>query len=606
MPAPEPPPRPTVAWPLKLLLGCAIALGLLAALLGGLETGLRLFGYGHSPKFYRTERAANGTAWIRDNRWVTAPYFAPEIIRRPQPFRIPAVKAPGTCRIFVLGSSAAMGDPEASFSIARVLEVLLHEAHPQIRFEIVNAGITAINSTVVRSIAADCAELEPDLFIVYEGNNEVIGPFGPGTVFSPFLGSPAAVRAAVLLKRSRTGQLLAATARRFGRSQGRPADWGGMGMFLQHGIANDDPRLGTTRALFRENLAAIVDSGRTARATVLLCTVATNRREFAPFLSRHKPGLDAAALARWQAAFDAGLAAHSAGEHRAAAEHFAAAAAVDDQHAETIYLLGHAQLESGDMEHGQANLQRALDLDILRFRTDSQLNAVIRSFGASTREGLQVVDLAAKTDACSPQEVTGDEHLYEHVHFNIRGAYRVAYDLCEAIESDLRRRGIVRPDAPAPTWAGLPLVRERLAYTPYEQGMIVRELLARFSRPPFAGQRNNEARLIRYRLMDQTAALILGRPEMSIDLARSYENAIAARPDDWVLRRNAGMAFVATGQAAQGLPLLEQAAATIPDDPDTLFAIAQAHKARGDAAQARNAFARLRALEPRYPGLPPE
>ena len=53
-----------------------------------------------------------------------------------------------------------------------------------------------------------------------------------------------------------------------------------------------------------------------------------------------------------------------------------------------------------------------------------------------------MVDLAAKTDACSPQEVTGDEHLYEHVHFNIRGAYRVAYDLCEAIESDLRRRGI--------------------------------------------------------------------------------------------------------------------------------------------------------------------
>lgn len=606
MPAPDNTPHRPIAWPLKLLLGCTIAFGLLAAMLGALEIGLHLSGYGHSPKFYRTERAADGTAWIRENRWVTAPYFAPEIIRRPQPFRIPARKAPGTCRVFVLGSSAAMGDPEASFSIARVLEVLLYEAHPQIRFEIVNAGITAINSTVVRGIAADCAELEPDIFIVYEGNNEVIGPFGPGTVFSPFLGSPAAVRAAVALKRSRTGQLLAASARRFGANKTSPNDWGGMGMFLQHGIANDDPRLSTTRELFRENLTAIADSGRAAGATVLLCTVATNRREFAPFLSRHKPGLAPAALARWQEAFDSGLAAHNAGEHHAAATHFAAAAAIDDQHAETLYLLGHAQLESGDLEHGQANLQRALDLDILRFRTDSQLNAVIRSLGATARDGLHVVDLAAKTDACSPQGVTGDEHLYEHVHFNIRGAYRVAYDLCEAIESDLRRRGIVSANAPAPTWASLPLVREHLAYTTYEQGMIVRELLSRFSRPPFAGQRDNDARLARYRLMDQTVALLLGRPEMSADLARSYETAIAARPDDWVLRRNAGMAFVATGQSAKGLPLLAQAAATIPDDPDTLFAIAQANKTLGDAVQARSAFTRLRALEPRYPGLPPK
>jgi tetratricopeptide (TPR) repeat protein len=593
---------PRRAWPPKLLLGCTFALLVLALLLGGVEVGLRLAGYGHSPRFFRIERAVDGTEWVRENRWVTAPFFAPEIIRRPQPFRIPATKSPRTYRVFVLGSSAAMGDPEASFSLARTLEALLHDAHPDIRFEIVNAAITAINSTVVRGIAADCADLSPDLFIVYEGNNEVIGPFGPGTVFTPFLGSPAAVRAAVALKRSRTGQLLAATARR-GKS-GAPSEWGGMGMFLEHGIAAGDPRLATTRELFRSNLAAIAESGRGAGATVLLCTVATNRRGCAPFLSLHRPGLDSAAIARWQNAFDAGVAATLAGDHRTAAARFGEAATIDDQHAETAYRLGQAQLQLGENAQAGATLQRALDLDALRFRTDSRLNDTIRSFGLPPRESVQVIDLATVADADSPAGITGDEFLYEHVHLNIRGTYRLARELCEPIETDLRRRGLVATSVPAPRWLELPAVRERLGYTVYEQAMIVREMLARFSKPPFTNQNDNAERLARYRTMDQTAALLLQRPEAATELAARYESALVARPDDWMLRRNAGMAFTATGQPQRGLPLLEQAAAAIPDDPDTLFALAQAQRALGNGAAAAKFFARVRELEPRYPGLP--
>ena len=58
----------------------------------------------------------------------------------------------------------------------------------------------------MRDIAADCARLEPDLFIVYEGNNEVIGPFGPAGVFAPFLRSETALDLARTLKRTRTAQ----------------------------------------------------------------------------------------------------------------------------------------------------------------------------------------------------------------------------------------------------------------------------------------------------------------------------------------------------------------------------------------------------------------
>jgi len=34
-------------------------------------------------------------------------------------------------------------------------------------------------------IAKDCAHHQADLFILYLGNNEVVGPYGAGTVFTP-------------------------------------------------------------------------------------------------------------------------------------------------------------------------------------------------------------------------------------------------------------------------------------------------------------------------------------------------------------------------------------------------------------------------------------
>src|SRR5947199_278989 len=82
--------------------------------------------YGSSQHFAGPTATDTGETIWRENRWCTAPYFSPALVRRPQAFRLPAKKTPGTYRIFVLGSSAAMGDPEAAFSFGRVLETMLH------------------------------------------------------------------------------------------------------------------------------------------------------------------------------------------------------------------------------------------------------------------------------------------------------------------------------------------------------------------------------------------------------------------------------------------------------------------------------------------------
>lgn len=590
----------------RLIFAAVLSLLVLAVVLAALESVLRLAGYGYSARFHRTVRLHDGTEIVRENRWCTAPFFSPELVRRPQPMRLPAKKRPGTVRLFVLGSSAAMGDPEASFSIARVLERMLVAAYPETRFEVVNAGITAVNSHVVRGIAWDCAALEPDLFLVYEGNNEVIGPFGPAGVFTPFLRSEAAVRAAVAMKSTRSGQWIAALARAAaGRGAGGAPEWGGMEMFLEQRIAWGDARLHAVRAQFRANLRAIAEAGHAAGATTILATVACNARTFAPFASLHRADLEESDLRRWEQLVAQAAAALAAGHEDQAEQAYRAALALDDQYAEIHYQLGRLALRRGLDASAREHLRRALDCDALRFRTDSALNDVIRSMAASSEAGplkVRVVDAAMALDAASPHGLCGDEFFYEHVHLTLRGTYELARLLMPAIGEELHRRGLVgaiRTD----DVLSYDDVRVRLGYTAYEQGMIAVEMLSRLMRPPFTAQADHGGRVHVWQRRADAAQALLDRGDATASLRAAMELAWAASPEDWVLARNYGMMLVARGAADDAVPWLERSLQWIDDDVDALVAMAVAQRALGRQAEAETLLNRVRQLEPRHPAV---
>jgi len=57
---------------------------------------------------------------------------------------------------------------------------MLRHQYPKTNFEVVVPAMPAINSHVVRVIAKSCARWQADLFILYVGNNEVVGPYGSG------------------------------------------------------------------------------------------------------------------------------------------------------------------------------------------------------------------------------------------------------------------------------------------------------------------------------------------------------------------------------------------------------------------------------------------
>jgi hypothetical protein len=200
-------------------------------LLGLVEIGLRIGGYGN-PTTAMVKAEIGGRSVWQDNQRFSWQFFPWQIARIATPYVFDDKKTTNACRIFILGASAAQGTPDPTFAFGRILETMLRESYPGVKFEVINTAIVAINSHVVRRIAMDCAKHQPDLFVVYLGNNEVVGPFGTGTVFTPLSGNLKLIRFGIAFKATRIGQLLSNTTGQLAAGGG-PAVWAGMEMFLR-------------------------------------------------------------------------------------------------------------------------------------------------------------------------------------------------------------------------------------------------------------------------------------------------------------------------------------------------------------------------------------
>src|SRR5579859_6036469 len=215
-------------------------------LLGAMEGALRWFGVGFSTDLL-VPCTLKGQAAACYNLFFPAPFFPPGMIKTPQAYAIPAEKPQGTFRIFVLGESAAMGDPDPAYGFSRYLEVMLRRRYPNLKFEVVNTGSVAINSHVLLPIAEGLAKERPDLFIIYSGNNEVVGPYGPGTALTASGMSMPVIRGSIFVRSTRIGQLLT----KLGMQK---REWGGMEMFLDKQVRESSPLMKYTYANFERNL----------------------------------------------------------------------------------------------------------------------------------------------------------------------------------------------------------------------------------------------------------------------------------------------------------------------------------------------------------------
>jgi len=524
-------------------------------LLGLIEAGLRLFGVGFSTDL-TVPCTQQGRAAACYNLFFPAPFFPPGMIKTPQAYAIPAEKPPGTFRIFVLGESAAMGDPDPAYGFSRYLEVMLRERYPALKFEVVNTGSVAINSHVLLPIAKGLAEQRPDLFIIYSGNNEVVGPYGPGTALSSSGMSLPVIRTSMFVRSTRIGQLLT-------RVGTQKREWGGMEMFLDKQVRESSPLMKYAYQNFESNLRDTVAVARGSGARVIVSTVATNLKDCGPFASLHRENLGADELRSWTALVQHGADLENARSYADAMTAYQAATKIDGQYAELEFRMARSLWMMGDYAGAREHYLRARDLDTLRFRADSKINDINRT--VATSAGAELVDADDIFSKASPNGIIGSELVYEHVHMTPQGNYLLARAMFLQIASKLAPasgHSLTETDVPSEEVPSEIECEQLLAFTAHDRARIAGEMLQRLQKPPFTNQVNHSDQVLRLTLKAQDAG------ESPDETAAQYEWALRKNPADRVLHYNYGLFLFDLNRTAA----LQQLSLSRPWDGFPVFA----------------------------------
>jgi tetratricopeptide (TPR) repeat protein len=518
-------------WCFRLL----VAVGIPVVFLGMTELVLRLLGIGYPTGFLLPAQRDGQKVFVQNNRFGWR-FFGAVMARTPVPFCLPQVKSSNTVRIVVFGESAAMGDPQPDFGLSRMLEAMLELRYPGTRFEVVNAAMTAIDSNVILPIARDCTAADADIWVIYMGNNEVVGPFGAGTVFGRQVPPLPLIRADLALKSTRIGQLIDTVRQEIQKPPLDESEWGGMEMFLNQQVRADDPRMSAVYYHFVRNLADIIEVGRHSGAGVVVSTAAVNLRDCAPFASEHRRGLTDADKSKWELLYQKGIAAQSAGKIQEAAGWYHQAAQIDDQFAELRFRQGCGALALGEADDAQRQFAAARDLDTLRFRCDSRLNDLIRqTISNDDDRGIVLADAEHAFAQQSPNGLPGNDLFYDHVHLTFDGNYLLARAVAPKLESLLPRK-IIAQAATIQPWPSEADCAWRLAWSDWDKQKVVSDMYSRLAKPPFTSQLDHDVQVQRLKnsLNKLTAAT---QPTGIMAAQNSCKNALAVAPDDPVLRK---------------------------------------------------------------------
>ncbi|WDQ15788.1 tetratricopeptide repeat protein [Rhodopirellula sp. P2] len=293
--------------------------------------------------------------------------------------RFPLNKPANTQRIFCLGGSTTFGRPyDDNTSFAGWLREWLPHVDGARHHEVFNAGGVSYASYRVAAVMEELKVYEPDLFIVYTGQNEFLERRTYADFFDQ---SQAQLWLTGWLNKTRTYGVIESIVRKT-RQPKRSADSIDLAAEvderLNHTVGpsdyvRDEEWSNNVREHFRFNVRRMISMARSADAKILFVVPASNEKDCSPF----KPGPD-----------------------------------------EDWFESGRRAFEAGDFDVAQSAFRAAIDRDICPLRASSDFAAFIRELPES--DDVRVLDFdASLRDVCRAEQghgVLGEEYFLDHVH----------------------------------------------------------------------------------------------------------------------------------------------------------------------------------------------
>ncbi len=544
-----------------------IALALPVAFFAALELAVRLSGLAAAEPLF-TE---GPPGYLRPNEAVIQRFFI-------HPSRAPRVsidttffrerKSPDAFRVVVQGGSSAAGFPYGKWaSLAGMLGQRLGRAAPEREIEVISTAMSAVNSYALLDFADEIIAIEPDAVLIYAGHNEYLGVLGVGSAYGAAR-SPAATRFLLGLRRS---HLFRAMQHLYGAMTGPPAGSGSepSGTLMAR-IARDRAiRYGTGayRAgieQFEHNLAALLDRYRKAGVPVFIGTVASNESGQPPFISA--PGDD---------------------ESLDALRGLGASASEND--ADGFFALGRSLQAQGNDATARRAYQWARDLDALRFRAPTAMNAVITSLAAA--KGATLIPVEASLAGSARDGIIGNDLMLEHLHPNVRGYFLLADAFFGVVTASLQPERWRADPGRGAAWREVPVTEidelaagYRLRYLksdwpfrPEKQAVTIappEDERERIAQDWFFGRTSWQEAMQRALVHYQR----IGRLDEAAKIAMNLAAAFPFEPNPQYV---SGRLLLATGRPAFALGYLRRAVEMAPDNRDAKAALAEAYEALG-------------------------
>ncbi len=361
-----------------------------------LEISLRIFGYGREiPQWLDASQGKSiinpDVAFRYFNNVQNVPTTIEDVFDQK--------KKENSYRVFVLGGSSAAGFPYMPMgSFSRYIRKRLELAYPTLQIEVVNLGLSAVNTYTIRDLLPEVLNQNPDLIIIYAGHNEYYGALGVGSMES--LGtSRSFVNLILYLNKYRTVQLirniLSSIFSVFISNESANTGTLMSRMAKDQYINFNSEKFNAGLEQYEGNMRDILEMIKEKNVPVIIGRLASNLKDQKPFVSADTPGYP------------------SAGE---------------------IYKDAMVELQNKNLKAADSLFTLAKDLDALRFRAPEKINEIIEKLA----DEYNIISVAIDSVLAEASEdgITGNELMTDHLHPNIEGFHLMGNAFYEAMNSN--------------------------------------------------------------------------------------------------------------------------------------------------------------------------